>query len=143
MFLGKTIYIQSTEIYYLTLLLLSQEIEDVSLVEFMYPVFTACQVELLRATRVSVIVCLVNVLRQLIERNDFPLFVDSCCRRRKALCLQHLWSNVHTLVQPQRSQALTHWPEAVCVRTVWSSICCGVSPEAAHEKTQRRETFQV
>ena len=48
---------------------------DVSIVEFMYLGFIACQVELSYETRVSVVVF--NVWRQFFDRNYFPLFVLS------------------------------------------------------------------
>ena len=55
--------------------------EDVSLVEFMYPVgffLIACQVELACIGDSRLCCCgpAFNVSRQLFERNDFPLFVE-------------------------------------------------------------------
>ena len=53
-----------------------QKYLDVSLVELMYPVLTACH-------RVSAVVCPLNVRRQLFEHNYYPLLVSfdwlKCC----------------------------------------------------------------
>ena len=47
--------------------------DHVFLVEFMYPVLIACQVELSQATRVYVVVCLFKVWRQLYEPQLLPI----------------------------------------------------------------------
>ena len=58
----------------------------------MYPVLIACQVKLSLATRVSVGVCLFNVVRQLFKRNYFALFVDLTEALLASFCFRLLYT---------------------------------------------------